>query len=104
MSVAENLPTRPLRRDHSEAKPRWPRLPAWETSRIFRQAPNRSWRRIRAHVPQFDFGKDAKNQTLRIDDWKDELQRLEDMLPKDLLVRMVTLNASDFALYHRFRP
>ncbi|WP_373355959.1 hypothetical protein [Pseudoroseicyclus sp. CXY001] len=58
--------------------------------------------RIREYFPNFSLSRPVANQTKKVEDWREELRALERSLPKDLHARMVTRNASDFALYHRY--
>ncbi|TDX33404.1 hypothetical protein [Rhodovulum visakhapatnamense] len=68
---------------------------------------DRSARRIEAavgrHFPGFRLSGAAANQTKQVDSWQDELAALERSLPADLLARAVMANASDYALYDRYR-
>ncbi|MCE8456771.1 hypothetical protein [Rhodovulum sulfidophilum] len=55
------------------------------------------------HMPGFRLSGAAANQTKKIGNWREELAALERSLPADLLARTVMANASDYALYDRYR-
>ncbi|ARC87509.1 hypothetical protein [Rhodovulum sp. MB263] len=58
---------------------------------------------VARHVPGFRLSGALANQTRPVEDWREELAALERSLPADLLARTVMANASDYALYDRYR-